>query len=102
MKPNERMHVRIGVRVEKRLVEALDSVAASLGVKRATLVRMIIINYLASLQRVEVEPGVALARVTKAPAKLSAGVYAEPGEPTRADEAQPVVKKAAEEVVADG
>jgi hypothetical protein len=51
MKPSEREHVRIAVRVEKRVADALDEIAASLGVKRATLIRMLLLNYIATLQR---------------------------------------------------
>jgi hypothetical protein len=51
VKPSEREHVRIAVRVEKRVVDVLDEIAASLGVKRATLIRMLLLNYIATLQR---------------------------------------------------
>jgi hypothetical protein len=51
MKPSEREHVRIAVRVEKRVADVLDEIAASLGVKRATLIRMLLLNYIATLQR---------------------------------------------------
>jgi len=51
MKPSKGEYVRINVRVEKRVADALDGIAASLGVKRATLLRMLLLNYIATLQR---------------------------------------------------
>jgi len=52
MKPTPRQYIRISVRVEKQIADALDEHAEYIGVKRATLVRMILYSYVSSLQRI--------------------------------------------------
>jgi hypothetical protein len=84
MRPGKREYVRLSTRIEKQAAEALDELAASLGVKRATLLRMILLTYLSSLQRLPepqpTPPGLWGMRAARGPTGGMSPVFPEGGE----------------------
>ena len=94
-KTEQKVHGYVLLRLNETMTNALDELAAVFGTSRAALVKMIVVNYIAQLQRrAEPYPFLLYAPVqpappvliTKAPARLPAGASAEQGEPTPGDE----------------